>query len=221
AAARATAQKALELYESAGSQGRTATVRERALIARVLRDLDRIDEAAATLGPELPRLREAFGAHSQEYAVNVAEYAAIQDRRGDLASAAASIREALLAAQDFGASARSLYFWERLTGEIAVQQRDLDVAREHLQSSLVHAANWPRQNSALISEMLLWQVEVLDGELVPMPSSLRPLADDPAKALADTTPAYVVTGALCTEGYIALAQGKPPQAPQFFDPPRR
>jgi len=215
-AALRNAQDALALFESSGSEARNEAIRVRALIARILRDLGRIDEAAATLGTELPRLREAFGDRSQEYAVNLAEYAALQDRRGDLDSAASSIRQALLAS-DYGTSERSLYFWERLAGEIAVQRRDLAGAREHLKRSLEHAARWSGKNAALISEMLIWQAQVLDGDFAPMPAVLRPLSEDPAKGLATTGAPNLIAGVQCTSGYRALAQGQPAKAIDLFE----
>jgi len=216
-AALRSARDALALFEASGSEVRNETIRVRALIARILRDLGHLDEAVATLGAELPRVREAFGEHSQEYAVNLAEYAAMQDLRGDLNSAASSVQQALLASRDYGTSERSLYLWERLAGEIAVQQRDLATAREHLKRSLAHAAQWAGKNSALISEMLIWQAQVLDGDLAPIPAALRPLSEDPAKGLATTGAPNLIAGVQCTSGYKALAQGQPAKAIDLFE----
>ncbi|HUL64472.1 MAG TPA: serine/threonine-protein kinase [Burkholderiaceae bacterium] len=195
---------------------RLQAMRTRTLIAFILRDLSRFDEAAQMLGEQLPRLREALGEHAGEYGVALGEYARLQALRGDLGGAASSIAAAFTAVGT-NTSERTLYFWERMAGEIALQQRDIAGARPHLERARAHAAQWPMANSQLLVEMLLWQAEVLDAKPAPMPSALRSIADDAAKSPGDARLVPLRAGVQCTAGYDAIARGNTAHAIESFE----
>ena len=217
-AALESAQAALALFADPDNHTRTEATRMRALIARILRDLNRFDEAAAALGAELPALRSAFGERSHEYAVNLSEYASLQATRGEFDLAAASIQQALQIATTIKVSDLNLSYFQRSAGLIALQKRDFDVAREHLARSVEYAERLHgREADLLFSELLLWQARILNGEQPSPPSRLRAVIEDRANRAEISFFATVFVGAHCTLGWQDLLGARPRSAIGHFE----
>jgi len=198
-----TAKVALADFESLGDPGRAEAVLTRALIARIVRDLGRTDEAAALLSAELPRIREIFGERSQDYVVNLVEYAMVQNQRGELEKAAASVDRALQNDPAIGRNNRSLVLWHRLAGGIALQLRDFASAREHFAQSEEHRQDAEGAEKDLRNEFLLWHTQVLNGETVQIPPRLGALLESPTDQTG-VAGASVLVGAYCTLGWREL-----------------
>jgi len=188
------AKLALGQFESLGAPARAAAVRTRALIARIVRDLGRTEEAIALLDAVLPEIRTVFGERSHDYLVNLAEHAVLDNDRGELEKAGSNLQQVLqIAAAKGGESSYSFKVWHLFAGVIAVQLRDLASAREHYIRSREYAAGGAED---LRDQFLLWQTQVMNGEQVPIPGRLRAQIVDAAENVS--APANVVVGAHCT-----------------------
>jgi tetratricopeptide (TPR) repeat protein len=96
----------------------------RGLRSRCLRALDRFDEAAAEFKANEASIIQLFGANSQDYAVELADYGMTQLWRGDTASSLESTRRGLAILQANGIQGHNLLANKRQIMQGLLQERD-------------------------------------------------------------------------------------------------
>jgi tetratricopeptide (TPR) repeat protein len=96
----------------------------RGLRSRCLRTLDRIDEAAAEFKSNEASVIQLFGANSQDYAVELGDYAMTQLWRGETASALQSSRHSVEILQANGIQGHNLLANKRQVMQALLQARD-------------------------------------------------------------------------------------------------